>query len=101
MLVCGAAAGLAGALQVLGVYHALVPNLASGIGFMALLVALLINADVRFVAPLVILFAVLTSGSIQLPLSLSIDSSISGVFQGLLVIAMIVTRALTRSKERA
>ncbi|MFM2310224.1 MAG: hypothetical protein RLY87_2346 [Chloroflexota bacterium] len=101
MLVCGAAAGLAGALQVLGVYHALVPNLASGIGFMGLLVALLINADVRFVAPLVLLFAVLTAGSIQLPLSFSIDSSISGVFQGFLVLAMIVARAAISGKERA
>ncbi len=101
MLVCGAAAGLAGALQVLGVYHALVPNLASGIGFMGLLVALLINADIRFVAPLVLLFAVLTAGSIQLPLSLSIDSSISGVFQGFLVLAMIVARAFISIKERA
>ncbi len=100
MLVCGGAAGIAGALQVLGVYHALVPNLASGIGFMGLLVALLINADIRFVAPLVVLFAVLTSGSIQLPLSLSIDSSVSGVFQGFLVLAMIVARALLARKER-
>ena len=100
MLVCGAAAGIAGALQVLGVYHALVPNLASGIGFMGLLVALLINADIRFVAPLVLLFAILTAGSIQLPLSLSIDSSVSGVFQGFLVLAMIVARAVMARKER-
>jgi simple sugar transport system permease protein len=100
MLVCGGAAGIAGALQVLGVYHALVPNLASGIGFMGLLVALLINADIRFVAPLVLLFAVLTAGSIQLPLSLSIDSSVSGVFQGFLVLAMIVARAVMARKER-
>jgi simple sugar transport system permease protein len=100
MLVCGGAAGIAGALQVLGVYHALVPNLASGIGFIGLLVALLINADIRFVAPLVLLFAVLTAGSIQLPLSLSIDSSVSGVFQGFLVLAMIVARAVMARKER-
>lgn len=100
MLVCGAVAGVAGALQVLGVYHALVPNLASGIGFMGLLVALLINADIRFVGPLVLFFAVLTAGSIQLPLSLSIDSSISGVFQGFLVLAMLVARTIG-AKERA
>ncbi|MFM2032766.1 MAG: hypothetical protein RLZZ297_1531 [Chloroflexota bacterium] len=101
MLVCGAVAGVAGALQILGVYHALVPNLASGIGFMGLLVALLVNADIRFVGPLVLFFAVLTAGSIQLPLSLSIDSSISGVFQGFLVLAMLVARTLAAPKERA
>lgn len=96
MALCGAIAGIAGALQVLGVYHALVPNVASGIGFLGLLVALLARADIRFVAPLAIFFAVITAGSIQLPLALSTDSSISGVLQGMLVLAMIIARSLQR-----
>jgi simple sugar transport system permease protein len=37
MALCGACAGLAGALQIIGVYHSLVPNVASGIGLMGLL----------------------------------------------------------------
>ena len=93
---CGAVAGLAGALQILGIYHALVPNVASGIGLMGLLVALLVRADIRFVPIVAFFFAVITSGSIQLPLSLSIDSSISGVLQGLIVLAVIVSRAVTK-----
>lgn len=93
MALCGACAGMAGALQIVGIYHALVPNVASGIGLMGLLVALLARADVRWVALVALFFAVITSGSIQLPLSLSIDSSISGVLQGLIVLAVIVARA--------
>lgn len=50
MALCGACAGMAGALQIIGVYHSLVPNVASGIGLMGLLVALLVRADVRWVA---------------------------------------------------
>lgn len=96
MAVCGATAGLAGALQIIGVYHALVPNVASGIGLMGLLVALLVRADIRFVPLVALFFAVITSGSIQLPLSLSIDSSISGVMQGLIVLMMIVSRAMPK-----
>jgi len=99
MAMCGAIAGVAGALQVLGVYHALVPNVASGIGFLGLLVALLARADIRWVAPLAVFFAVITSGSIQLPLTLSTDSSIAGVMQGMLVLAMLVARALQRRGE--
>lgn len=99
MAVCGAAAGLAGALQIIGVYHALVPNVASGIGLMGLLVALLVRADIRFVAVVALFFAVITSGSIQLPLSLAIDSSISGVLQGLLVLGVIVSRAMTKEGQ--
>lgn len=99
MAVSGGVAGIAGALQVLGVYHALVPNVASGIGFLGLLVALLARADIRWVAPLAIFFAVVTSGSIQLPLALSTDSSIAGVLQGLLVLAMIIARSIQRRGE--
>lgn len=99
MALCGALAGLAGALQIIGVYHALVPNVASGIGLMGLLVALLVRADIRFVPVVAFFFAIITSGSIQLPLSLSIDSSISGVLQGLIVLAVIVSRALTKEGQ--
>lgn len=99
MALCGALAGLAGALQIVGVYHALVPNVASGIGLMGLLVALLVRADIRFVPVVAFFFAIITSGSIQLPLSLSTDSSISGVLQGLIVLAMIVSRALTKEGQ--
>lgn len=99
MAVSGGIAGIAGALQVLGVYHALVPNVASGIGFLGLLVALLARADIRWVAPLALFFAVVTSGSIQLPLSLSTDSSIAGVLQGMLVLAMIIARSIQRRGE--
>jgi simple sugar transport system permease protein len=48
MAMCGALAGLAGDAEILGVYHALVPNVASGIGLMGLLVALLVRADILF-----------------------------------------------------
>ena len=99
MAVSGGIAGVAGALQVLGVYHALVPNVASGIGFLGLLVALLARADIRWVAPLALFFAVVTSGSIQLPLALSTDSSIAGVLQGMLVLAMIIARSIQRRGE--
>lgn len=101
MWLAGASAGLAGVLQVLGVYHALVPNVASGIGLMGLLVALIARADIRWVAPIALMFATLTAGSIQLPLALAVDSSISGVLQGVLVLAMIVARAMTRQRGRA
>ena len=93
MALCGACAGMAGALQIIGVYHSLVPNVASGIGLMGLLVALLVRADVRWVALVALFFAIITSGSIQLPLALSIDSSISGGLQGLLVLAISVARS--------
>ena len=90
---CGALAGLAGTLQVLAVFHALIPNISSGIGFLGLLVALLVRARPAWVLPVALAFACFTVGSIQLPLALNIDSSISGVLQGALVLFALAARA--------
>jgi simple sugar transport system permease protein len=91
---CGALAGIAGALQVLAVFHTLIPNISSGIGFLALLVVLLVRYNPAWVLPVAILYASFTVGSIQLPLRLNIDSSISGVLQGALVLFALVAAGL-------
>ncbi len=89
---CGALAGIAGMLQVVAVHHALIPNISSGIGLLGLLVALLARADPRWLLPIVVAFAAFTVGSIQLPLTLGIDSAIAGVLQGALVLFALATR---------
>ena len=94
LLACGAGAGLAGSLQVLAVYHALIPNISSGIGLLALLVVLLVNARPAWVLPVAAVFAAFSIGSTQLPLALGADSSISGVLQGALVLFALVARAM-------
>jgi simple sugar transport system permease protein len=93
---CGALAGLAGAIQVLGVFHQLIPNISSGIGLLGLLVALLVRANPAWVLPVALVFACFTVGSIQLPLALNADSSIAGVLQGALVLFALLVRGLVR-----
>lgn len=93
---CGALAGIAGMLQVVAVHHALIPNISSGIGLLGLLVALLARADPRWLLPIAVAFASFTVGSIQLPLTLGIDSAIAGVLQGALVLFALVARARVR-----
>jgi ABC-type uncharacterized transport system permease subunit len=89
MVFAGGFAGLAGSLQVSGVYHRLIPAISSNYGYLALLVAMLSNYNI-WVAPLVaFLFACLNVGSIQLPMVLQLDSSLSGVIQGALVLAFL------------
>ncbi|HMP41610.1 MAG TPA: ABC transporter permease, partial [Roseiflexaceae bacterium] len=73
---CGALAGLAGGLQVLAVFHALISNVSSGIGLLALLVVLLVNARPAWVLPVVLLFAAFAIGALKLPLTLGADSSL-------------------------
>lgn len=93
ILLAGGMAGLAGNIQVTGVYHRLLPAISSNYGYLALMVVMLANYNV-WIAPLVALFfACLNVGSIQLPMVLSLDSSLSGVIQGSLVLATLAVQA--------
>lgn len=88
--VCGALAGLAGAMQVTAVYHRLIPAISSGYGFLGLLVAMLVNYNAIWAAFVAFFFAALNIGSIQLPIVLKLDSTLSGVLQGALVLFVLM-----------
>ncbi|MBE1424259.1 simple sugar transport system permease protein [Desulfomicrobium macestii] len=100
---CGALGGLAGAVQVLGVYHRLLPSISSGYGYTALLIGMMAGFRILPVPFICFFFAVLNVGSIQLPLQLGLDSSLSGVIQGLMVLSVFVTQGIrtyaTRRRE--
>jgi ABC-type uncharacterized transport system permease subunit len=78
-MICGLFAGLAGALQVVGVYHRLIPAISSGYGFMGLMIGMLISYQAIWVAPIALFFAALNIGGIQLPIVMKLDSSLTGV----------------------
>ncbi|MHB0897881.1 MAG: ABC transporter permease [Spirochaetales bacterium] len=88
--ICGAFAGLAGAVQVTSVYHRLIPSISSGYGYTGLMVAMLVNYSPVFAAPVALFFAALNVGSIQLPIVLKLDSSLAGVIQGFLVLFVLI-----------
>ena len=94
MALCGALAGLTGALQVVGVYHRLLPAISSNYGYTALLITMLASFRPNLIPPICFFFAVLNVGSIQLPLQLKLDSSLSGVIQGVLVLSVFLVHGL-------
>jgi simple sugar transport system permease protein len=89
-LLCGAFAGLAGGIQVMAVYHRLLPNISNGYGFLGLLVAMLINYQAIWVIPIAFFFAALNVGSVQLQIVYKMDSSFAGVLQDLLVLLVLL-----------
>ena len=100
-LFCGGLAGLAGAVQVTGVYHRLIPSISSGYGFLGLMIGMLIAYRAVWVAPVALFFAALNIGSIQLPIVLKLDSTLSGVLQGALVLfVLLVEGARQRYMKR-
>ncbi len=93
---CGIFAGLAGAVQVTAVYYRLIPSISSGYGFLGLLVAMLVNFNAIWAALVAFFFAALNIGSIQLPLMMRLDSTLSGVIQGSLVLFVLLMDGVRR-----
>lgn len=94
---CGMLAGMAGWVQVAAVYHRLIPSISSGYGFLGLLVAMLVNYSMIGGVLVSFFFAAINIGSIQLPILLKLDSSLSGVLQGVLVLFVLLMQGV-RSK---
>ena len=93
-VICGLFAGLAGALQVTAVYHRLIPSISSGYGFLGLMIAMLINFQALWLAPIALFFAALNIGGIQLPILFKLDSTLSGVLQGSLVLFVMIAQGI-------
>jgi ABC-type uncharacterized transport system permease subunit len=83
---CGALAGLGGALHATGFHHKLVPAVSGGYGFLGILVVLLAGFRAAWIAPIALFFAVISVGSTQFQLRLQVDSALGGVLQGVLVL---------------
>lgn len=95
--ICGGFAGLAGALQVLVIFHRLIPSVSSNLGFLSLLIAMLIGLNGWLIFPVALFFSALNVGSLQLPLALNLESSLSGVIQGMIVLFALLGRGLSES----
>lgn len=99
--ICGGIAGLAGSLQTAAVYHRLLPAISSGYGYLGLLVVMLGGYRVGPVPFIALLFSCLVAGSIQLPIVLHIDSSLSGVIQGGCVLIALLFNGLHAKRRSA
>ena len=99
ILISGALAGLAGGLQVSGIYHRLIPAISSGYGYLGLLVVMLANFKLLPIPFIALFFAALNVGSIQLPMMLKLDSSLSGVIQGACVLSALLVFGVRRLRE--
>ncbi|MGQ0848699.1 MAG: ABC transporter permease [Actinomycetota bacterium] len=97
----GGLAGLAGGLLVTGLQHKLVPAIAGGRGFLAILVVLLARMNAVWVAPVALFFAAVSVGSSQLQLRLDLDSSLGAVIQGLLVLSALLIGGWQAHRRRA
>ncbi|GIK28403.1 MAG: ABC transporter permease [Chloroflexi bacterium] len=90
LIVCGALAGMAGSHRVLHTYHALRPLVSGGIGFYALLIALLAGFRALPIPALTFALAAILAGSTRVNTLLGVDPSLVGVLQGLIVLLILI-----------
>jgi simple sugar transport system permease protein len=86
MGISGALAGLAGAIQVLGVSGVLTPSLSSGVAFDAIAVALLAGSNPFAVLPAALLFGALKSGASFMQLQTQVSSDLISIVQAAVIV---------------
>lgn len=99
---CGALAGLAGVTRCSAVYGRLIPEVSGGTGYLALLVALLAGYRAQWVPFIAFFFAAMGVGSTRLELNLQLDSSLGGVMEASVVLAVMLVggwRALLARRQ--
>ena len=97
---CGALAGLAGAVQATGFTTSWSPP-SPGYGFLGILVVLLAGFRTVWIGPLALVFVAVAAGGTQLQLRLDVDSSLSGVVLGVgVLVALLLEHAAPRKRRR-
>jgi ABC-type uncharacterized transport system permease subunit len=103
MMACGALAGLAGALLILtpDTRGLLFPEVSGGIGFLALLIAMLVNYRALWILPVVLFFAMVPVGNTRLQVVLSpLDPRLGKVFQWALILAVLLANGVRARLQR-
>jgi len=90
MMLCGALAGLGGAVRVLSWFDSLRQSISGGIGFLAILIVLLAAMRPLWTLVVGLLFSGLLSGGTTVQLRTQLHSSLSGIIQGTLVLFVLL-----------
>jgi len=96
----GALAGLAGAIEVLGVTYALYEDLSPGYGYTAIAVALLAGLDPWRVAVTALLFAALEAGAGAMQRDAGVPSTLVSVIEALLILGVVTAQAIRVRRAR-
>jgi simple sugar transport system permease protein len=96
MILSGALAGLGGGVYLLGITHELLPEQASGLGYTAVVVALLGNLHPLGVIFSSVFFGGLISGMSSIERALQIPRTLSLLSQGIIIVLILIIQVLAR-----
>ncbi|WP_209005185.1 ABC transporter permease [Anaeromyxobacter diazotrophicus] len=104
MLFAGGFAGLAGAVEVLGVHHRAIEGISSGYGFAGIVVALFGGLHPAGIVPAAVFFGLLLVGADMTQRSAGVPANMILVLQGVIILAIVSARMALRdayAQERA
>jgi ABC-type uncharacterized transport system permease subunit len=90
LIVSGALAGLAGAVEVTGVTYALYENISPGYGFSAIAVAILAGQRPQFVPLTALLFAALETGALGMQRDAGVPSAVASALEAAVILATLM-----------
>lgn len=86
MIMSGGVAGIAGAIEILGVYGSFIENFGSGLGTQGMLIALISGNNLLAIPFVSLLIAALNSGGMGLQVSTSVPKSLIDTFIAVIII---------------
>jgi simple sugar transport system permease protein len=101
LLCSGALAGVAGALEVLGVTFALYEDISPGYGYTAIGVALLAGLDPWRVIPSAIGFAALEAGASAMQRDAGVPSTVAAVVEAAVILGVIAVQWRSSHSQRS
>lgn len=93
-LLGGAFAGLAGAINVIGVNGALISQFSRNFGYLGIAVALVARLDPRWIIPSAVFFSILRVGTNSLPATTGLDPGIGEMLVATFVVLLLATRVI-------
>jgi ABC-type uncharacterized transport system permease subunit len=90
LMLCGALAGLGGAIRVTSWFDSLRQSISGGIGYLSLMVVMLSNFRVALTPFIAYFFSAVLNGSITLQLRTQLHSSLGGILTGVMVLLVLL-----------
>lgn len=100
MILSGAFAGLAGAVEVTGVHHRMIEGLSGGYGFSGIVTALFGKLHPLGAIPASIIFGGLLTGADKMQRSVQVPSSLIVVIEGLIVLFVVASDYFVKKRAR-
>ena len=100
MVISGAIAGIAGAVEIMGVHLRVIENFSVGLGYDAIAVALLANLNPLGAILSAFFFGALRNGANSMQISTGVPTSIIGIIQALTVLFVVASSAIPKLVEK-